>query len=89
MEAEVVGVEMGAGVDNMGGARGVDLVGTGAGSGDEIAEGVGSGDKVGAEAGRVDKVRAGVDIVEAVFVVIRPGTGRRSRPGQISPARLR
>ncbi len=73
----------------MGGARGVDVVGAGAGSGDEVAEGVGSGDEVGARAERVDDVGAGVDVVEAGFVMVRPGTGRRSRPGQISPVRLR
>ncbi len=65
------------------------MVGAGAGSGDEVREGVGCGDEVGAGAGRIDEVGAGVDVVEAVFVVVRPGTGRRSRPGQISPARLR
>lgn len=80
---------MGAGVDNVEGAGSVDVMSAGARSRDKIAEGVGSGDKMGAGVGAVDKVEAGVDIVEAVFMVVRPGIGRKSRPGHISPARLR
>lgn len=52
--------------------------------------GAGSRDVVEVGAGGIDELGAGVDVVEAgVFVMVQPGIGRKSRPVQISPGKLR
>lgn len=52
--------------------------------------GAGCEDVVGARAGGIDEVGTGVDVVEAgVFVMVRAGIERKSRPAQICLARLR